>query len=176
MMNRQNRKDRCTGRDLHIQASRILRQIPVGQHDTFTFSGRTGGKHNRTKLIRFRFIRISSLLLFKKLPERICLFILFRFLHGNQGFQLRTSIFYNCRHICADLIQHQDSHICPIDQLTHRTRNKSIRIPVDQQHRDLRLSDLTRRIAVIQTISRPLLIHKTGDLNHRKCRKMVHGM
>ena len=119
MMNRQNRKDRCTGRDLHIQASRILRQIPVGQHDTFTFSGRTGGKHNRTKLIRFRFIRISSLLLFKKLPERICLFILFRFLHGNQGFQLRTSIFYNCRHICADLIQHQDSHICPIDQLTH---------------------------------------------------------
>ena len=104
MMNRQNRKDRCTGRDLHIQAGRILCQIPVGQHDAFTFSGRAGCKHDRAELVRFRFVRISSLLLFKELPERICLFILFRFLHGNQGFQLRTSIFYNCRHICADLI------------------------------------------------------------------------
>ena len=119
MMDREHGKNRRTGWDLHIQAGRILCQIPVGQHDAFTFSGRAGCKHDRAELVRFRFVRISSLLLFKELPERICLFVLFRFLHGNQGFQLRASRFCNGRHIRTDLIQYQDGRICPIDQFTH---------------------------------------------------------
>src|SRR5699024_9078280 len=78
--------------NLHIQTGCVLRNISVGKHNTFAFSCCSGGKHDGTEILRLGRMIKTSLMFFKKRPERLGVPVVFTFLHGDQCFQLRTAL------------------------------------------------------------------------------------
>ena len=110
--------------NLHIQTGCVLRNIPVGKHNTFAFSCCSGGKHDGTEILRLGRMIKTSLMFFKKRPERLGVPVVFTFLHGDQCFQLRTALLCHSRHVFAHFVVYKNSGIRPVDQIAHILRGK----------------------------------------------------
>ena len=123
-MNRQHREKHTSFRKFHIQTGGVFCKIPMGKHNPLTLSGSTGGKENRSQLIRLQIRpRTSSrfhLLQchFHQLRQSQDAISIFCLLHGNKITKLWTLDSCCFQHIFSCFICHQNHCICTVDKFT----------------------------------------------------------
>ena len=127
MMDRKNGQDHDAGLKPHVQTGRILREIPVREHDTLALARRARGKHDRRQLVGLRRVVKSRMLPADQFPHGLLLRDPVRLAHAQDMLQLRTALCCHLRHARLRLVIDERRDIRAVDQLA-QIRFRKIRI------------------------------------------------